>query len=58
MGYSYELRNACNNLLFYLQILIMNINQLAEQMYGKYMTDLNPQQQDYVRSEYERQQQK
>lgn len=36
----------------------MNINQLAEQMYGKYMTDLNPQQQDYVRSEYERQQQK
>lgn len=32
----------------------MNVNQIAFELYGKYMSDLNPYQQDIVWSEYER----
>lgn len=32
----------------------MNINQIAMELYGKYMTDLKPHEQDHVWSEYDR----
>lgn len=32
----------------------MNINQIAQEMYGKFYTDLNPSQQDIVWAEFER----
>jgi hypothetical protein len=32
----------------------MNINQIAMELYGKYMTDLSPDKQDIVWAEFER----
>ena len=32
----------------------MNINQIAQELYGKYFFDLNPDQQDHVWAEYDR----